>query len=342
MLWVCAALSDADRAAARAAPGRPARPGRHAGRSARCGCSTSRRRLPPGLQRGRQLHAVVRAPHAVRHAEPARSSGSPSAATGTPTGPTTRRSPQALATRTPARPECPRGDPGLPPHAWPRACCRAAPRASRSRTSRTRRGRRPTTTGCCPTTIGRRGAGRHPRRRPRRLPVPALGRRVPGLLRGVLGADVDRGRAAVCYAGTSPHRRPPARRRRRRAARARRPAGRELARRAALPEVIGDRKLIVRVDRTELSKNIVRGLAAYRELLRPIPQWRGRVVHLAFAYPSRHDLPEYREYTAAVQRLAQRDRGRVRHAGLGPADAAGQRRLPALAGRPTGWPTCCW
>jgi trehalose 6-phosphate synthase len=28
------------------------------------------------------------------------------------------------------------------------------------------------------------------------------------------------------------------------------------------------------------------------------------VVHLASAYPSRHDLPEYREYTATVQRLA--------------------------------------
>jgi trehalose 6-phosphate synthase len=64
------------------------------------------------------------------------------------------------------------------------------------------------------------------------------------------------------------------------------------------------RKLVVRVDRTELSKNIVRGLEAYRELLRTHPEWRGNVVHLAFAYPSRHDLPEYREYTAAVQRLA--------------------------------------
>jgi trehalose 6-phosphate synthase len=47
------------------------------------------------------------------------------------------------------------------------------------------------------------------------------------------------------------------------------------------------------VDRTELSKNIVRGLAAYRELLATRPQWRGRVVHLAFAYPSRSDLAEY-------------------------------------------------
>jgi len=76
------------------------------------------------------------------------------------------------------------------------------------------------------------------------------------------------------------------------------------ARLASLAEATGDRKLIVRIDRTELSKNIVRGLAAYRELLVAYPQWRERVVHVAFAYPSRHDLPEYREYTARVQRLA--------------------------------------
>jgi trehalose 6-phosphate synthase len=76
------------------------------------------------------------------------------------------------------------------------------------------------------------------------------------------------------------------------------------ARIAALAETVRGRKLIVRIDRTELSKNIVRGLAAYRELLISYPQWRGRVVHLAFAYPSRHDLPEYREYTARVQRIA--------------------------------------
>jgi trehalose 6-phosphate synthase len=76
------------------------------------------------------------------------------------------------------------------------------------------------------------------------------------------------------------------------------------ARVAALADAAGHRKLIVRIDRTELSKNIVRGLAAYRELLVTRPEWRGRVIHVAFAYPSRHDLPEYREYTASVQRLA--------------------------------------
>lgn len=74
--------------------------------------------------------------------------------------------------------------------------------------------------------------------------------------------------------------------------------------RLALRAQTGDRRLIVRVDRTELSKNIVRGLVAYREFLAAHPEWHGRVVHLAFAYPSRHDLPEYREYTAAVQRCA--------------------------------------
>jgi trehalose 6-phosphate synthase len=72
-----------------------------------------------------------------------------------------------------------------------------------------------------------------------------------------------------------------------------------------LRELIGDRLVISRVDRTELSKNIVRGLRAYRELLRARPEWRHRVVHVAYAYPSRHDLPEYREYTAAVQRIGQ-------------------------------------
>ncbi|MFG2604092.1 trehalose-6-phosphate synthase [Streptomyces sp. NPDC048514] len=74
---------------------------------------------------------------------------------------------------------------------------------------------------------------------------------------------------------------------------------------AALRAEIGeDRKVIVRVDRTELSKNIVRGLLAYGQLLDDRPEWRERVVHVAFAYPSRQDLAVYRDYTAEVQRVA--------------------------------------
>ncbi|GGZ95652.1 trehalose-6-phosphate synthase [Streptomyces echinoruber] len=81
---------------------------------------------------------------------------------------------------------------------------------------------------------------------------------------------------------------------------------------AALREEIGTapdgraRRTIVRVDRTELSKNIVRGLLAYRQLLADHPEWRERVVHVAFAYPSRQDLAVYRDYTAEVRRVAER------------------------------------
>ncbi|ULR51544.1 alpha,alpha-trehalose-phosphate synthase (UDP-forming) [Streptomyces deccanensis] len=79
---------------------------------------------------------------------------------------------------------------------------------------------------------------------------------------------------------------------------------------AALREQIGTapdgtpRRTIVRVDRTELSKNIVRGLHAYRQLLDEQPTWRERVVHIALAYPSRQDLAVYRDYMSEVQRVA--------------------------------------
>jgi len=71
-----------------------------------------------------------------------------------------------------------------------------------------------------------------------------------------------------------------------------------------LRDTVGERKVIGRVDRTELSKNVLRGLLAYRELLRARREWHDRVVHVVYNYPSREDLPEYREYTAAVERLA--------------------------------------
>ena len=71
-----------------------------------------------------------------------------------------------------------------------------------------------------------------------------------------------------------------------------------------LNDVVGERTVIGRVDRTEPSKNVWRGLLAYRELLRRYPQWRDRVVHVVFDNPSREDLPAYREYTASIERLA--------------------------------------
>jgi trehalose 6-phosphate synthase len=119
----------------------------------------------------------------------------------------------------------------------------------------------------------------------------------------VLGASVDRRRGLVDHAGrrtkvgVNPLGVDAA------AFRARADQPDVLDRMAALRSVVGGRKLIVRVDRAELSKNIVRGLLAYRDLLRRHPQWQGRVVHVALAYPSRHDLDKYREYSAAVQQV---------------------------------------
>ncbi len=62
--------------------------------------------------------------------------------------------------------------------------------------------------------------------------------------------------------------------------------------------------LVLRVDRTDPSKNVVRGLRAYELFLEAHPELHGRVQMLAFLDPSRQDIPEYAEYLAAIQRAA--------------------------------------
>ena len=71
---------------------------------------------------------------------------------------------------------------------------------------------------------------------------------------------------------------------------------------AALDAAVGDRHLIVRVDRIELSKNLLRGFHAFDDLLERYEQWRGRVIFGAFCYPSREGL-------ARVPRLPPGGRG---------------------------------
>ncbi|HET7235869.1 MAG TPA: trehalose-6-phosphate synthase [Actinomycetota bacterium] len=68
----------------------------------------------------------------------------------------------------------------------------------------------------------------------------------------------------------------------------------------------GNNRMILRVDRLELTKNIVRGFQAYELLLHRNPAWLGRVRFLAMLSPSRMEIPEYREYTDAC--LAEADR----------------------------------
>jgi trehalose 6-phosphate synthase len=70
-------------------------------------------------------------------------------------------------------------------------------------------------------------------------------------------------------------------------------------------ELARGRALIVRVDRMELSKNILRGFDGYAAFLESNPRMRGRVVHLAMAYASRRDLSEYQAYTAEVKQVAE-------------------------------------
>ena len=61
-----------------------------------------------------------------------------------------------------------------------------------------------------------------------------------------------------------------------------------------------DRQLILRVDRTDPSKNIVRGFQAFATLLEDHPELAGKVSFLALLQPSRQDVPEYADYLAEI------------------------------------------
>jgi trehalose 6-phosphate synthase len=78
------------------------------------------------------------------------------------------------------------------------------------------------------------------------------------------------------------------------------------AARADLEALVGDRQLIVRADRVDPSKNIVRGFEAYDLLLDKHPEWRERVVFVARLTASRRSMPEYLAYTHDVEQAVQR------------------------------------
>jgi trehalose 6-phosphate synthase len=65
-----------------------------------------------------------------------------------------------------------------------------------------------------------------------------------------------------------------------------------------------DQKLIVRVDRTDPSKNIVRGFLAYERLLAAHPEHIGKVQFWAFLQPSRQDVGLYRSYLRSIDETA--------------------------------------
>ncbi|MDX6506566.1 MAG: trehalose 6-phosphate synthase [Gaiellaceae bacterium] len=79
-------------------------------------------------------------------------------------------------------------------------------------------------------------------------------------------------------------------------------------------------KLILRVDRTDPSKNIVRGFRAFELYLDAHPEMHRRVGMLALLDPSRQEIPEYAECLGAIQREARRVNERFQQGGWAPVE----------------------
>ena len=79
-------------------------------------------------------------------------------------------------------------------------------------------------------------------------------------------------------------------------------------------------RLVVRVDRTDPSKNILRGFQAFALYLQLHPEMQGKVGMLALLDPSRQDVPEYAEYLAAIEAEAQAVNERFAQEGWKPID----------------------
>jgi trehalose 6-phosphate synthase len=61
--------------------------------------------------------------------------------------------------------------------------------------------------------------------------------------------------------------------------------------------------MILRVDRADLSKNVLRGFTAFDTFLQQHPEFRERVTFIAHLQPSRTDVPEYAEYLERIEAL---------------------------------------
>ena len=74
---------------------------------------------------------------------------------------------------------------------------------------------------------------------------------------------------------------------------------------AAEREVLERRRkhLIIRVDRADLSKNVLRGFTAFDTFLEQHPEFREEVTFIAHLQPSRQDVPEYAEYLERIEAL---------------------------------------
>src|SRR5205823_7884510 len=67
--------------------------------------------------------------------------------------------------------------------------------------------------------------------------------------------------------------------------------------------LLDGKKTIMRVDRIEPTKNILRGFQAYAQMLDEHPELSGKVTFLAFLAPSRQALPRYQRYNTEVLKI---------------------------------------
>ena len=80
--------------------------------------------------------------------------------------------------------------------------------------------------------------------------------------------------------------------------------------RESIREAHAGKKVIVGVDRLDYTKGIPEKILAYEELLRNQPKWRGRVVLIQVAAPSRENVAEYKQLKREVDELVGRINGR--------------------------------
>jgi trehalose 6-phosphate synthase len=78
------------------------------------------------------------------------------------------------------------------------------------------------------------------------------------------------------------------------------------------------KKLIIRVDRSDPSKNLLRGFAGYDRMLQQHPEMMGEVQFWAYLQPSRQDVPFYRKYLDEVQFVTRELNQRYGHDGWKP------------------------
>lgn len=71
-------------------------------------------------------------------------------------------------------------------------------------------------------------------------------------------------------------------------------------------DMVAGRKLVLRIDRIEPSKNIIRGFQAFEELLDLYPEYCEQVTFLALLVPSRMDVIEYQTYLEELMAAAGR------------------------------------